>query len=426
MKTQLEGLGLDYKAPEFGGKAPSRPRKGASKKGKNKSSSSGAKNDAPVAAHTGKGRIKPQKASSVPPVEEEIAPTFVQPEEEAPIVHISSDPELDIDDLPLVQKLKRKQAEDDTRAQSKKQRTSAEERVPEFVEKWLQPPRHRVNIACSDRSALERGSALGIAFHAAEVLRAPSEVQGANLWGEVARMAAQMLLLAKNGALAGEALRVGENEASNSLSVMRDDLETAQRHQPKLVQACEDANLEATKAISLVQKSIDEEKQRLKSEHEAQLKNIKRAHHEEMAKLVKEKDDLNKEAGAQRSKIDLLTEEKKALQKEKKILAKEDKRRQEELEALKKEKATAETPVSDMALKAHASLNNILILKRKLEADHPTINWDVKEMANFVIDFMASGRPIVDPAPAPLQDPVDEGEDSGSSSKSGEKSAGEE
>ncbi|CAL1382589.1 unnamed protein product [Linum trigynum] len=417
MKTQLEGLGLDYQEPKVSGKAPSRPWRGSSKKGKNKSSSSGAKGDAPVAAPTGKGRIKQQKAASAPLVEEEIVPTFVQPNEEALAVDIPSDPELDVDDLPLAQKLKRKLAEDDTRAQSKKQRTSAEERVPEFIKKWLQPPKHRVNIACSDRSALERASALGFAFHAAEVLRAPNEVQGANLWGEVARMAAQMLLLAKNGALAREALRVGENEACNSLSVMRDDLETAQRRQAELVQACETANLEAAKAVSLVQQSIDEEKQKLKAEHEAHLENVKRAHHEEMAKLVKERDDLDKEAGAQRSEIDLLTEEKKTLQKEKKILAKENRRRQEELEALKAEKAASGAPTSDLALKAQASLNSILILKRKLEVDHPTINWDVKEMANFVIDFMSSGRPIVDAPPAPPEDQADEeGSDSGSES----------
>ncbi|CAL1353661.1 unnamed protein product [Linum trigynum] len=417
MKTQLEGLGLDYQAPKVSGKAPSRQRRSSSKKGKNKSSSSGAKGDAPVTAPTGKGRMKQQKAASAPLVEEETAPAFVQLDEEALVANIPSDAELDIDDLPLVQKLKRKQVEDDTGAQSKKQRTSAEEKVPDFVEKWLQPPKHRVNLACSDRSALERAPALSFAFHAAEVLRAPSEVQGANLWGEVARMAAQMLLLANNGALAGEALRVGENEACNSLSVMRDDLETAQRRQAELVQACETANLEAAKAVSLVQDSIDEEKKRLKQEHEAHLETVKRAHHEEMAKLVKERDDLDKEAGAQRSEIDLLTEEKKALQKEKKILAKENRRRQEELEALKAEKAGTGAPTSDLALKAQASLNNILILKRKLEADHPTINWDVKEMANFVIDFMSSGRPIVDAPPAPTKDQADEeGSDSGSDS----------
>ncbi|CAL1412549.1 unnamed protein product [Linum trigynum] len=432
MRTQLEGMGLDYKAPDFGGKAPSRPKKGTSKKGKNKSSSSGVKADAPAASRKSKGRSSPrrtntQKAPIVSLVEEEeVAPSVVQPEDRAPSVDIPSDAELDIDDVPLGHKLKRKNVEGDAQVPSKRQRTSAEERVPEFVEKWLQPPRHRVNIACSDRSALERGSALGFAFHAAEVLRAPSDVQGANLWGEVARMATQMLLLAKNGALASEALRMGENEAANSLSVMRDDLATAQRRQAELVQACKDANLEAAKAISLVQKSIDEEKQRLKSEHEAQLESVKRAHHEAMAKLVKERDDLDKEAGAQRSEIDLLTEEKMALEKEKKILTRENKRRQEELEALKQGKATETAPVSDMALKAQASLNSILILKRKLEADHPTINWDVKEMANFVIDFMASGRPVVDPAPAPPQEPEDEGEDSGSSSESGDESSGEE
>ncbi|CAL1384989.1 unnamed protein product [Linum trigynum] len=163
------------------------PEKGTSKRGKNKTSSSGVKADAPLSAQKSKGRSSPrrtksQKALIVSLVEEEVAPTVVQPEDGAPSVDIPYNAVLDIDDVPLVQKLKRKNAEEDAQAQSKKQRTSAEERVPEFVEKWLQPPRHRVNIACSDRSALERGSALGFAFHAAEVLRAPSEVQGANLW----------------------------------------------------------------------------------------------------------------------------------------------------------------------------------------------------------------------------------------------------
>ncbi|CAL1372108.1 unnamed protein product [Linum trigynum] len=69
-----------------------------------------------------------------------------------------------------------------------------------------------------------------------------------------------MLLLAKNGALAGEALRVEEAEASASLGVMRDDLETAKRRQTELVQACEDANIEAAKAASLVQQSMDEDR----------------------------------------------------------------------------------------------------------------------------------------------------------------------
>ncbi|CAL1372034.1 unnamed protein product [Linum trigynum] len=435
MKTQLENMGLDYQAPVFAGKAPSRQwKKGASKKGGSaKPSSIGAEArgiaDAPVvSAGKGKGRssprkIKPQKVPNAQLAEEERAPDDVQKEDGA-FVTVQSDPELDIDDIPLNQKLKRK-ADDDASARGKKQRTSAEERVPDFVEKWLQPPRHKVNIACSDRSALERSSALGFAFHAAEVLRAPSDVQGKNLWGEVARMAAMMLLLAKNGAMAHEELRMGEVEASSSLGVVRDDLETAQRRQAELVQACEDATLEAAKAASLLQQTMDEEKKKLKLEHEAELETVKRAHHEEMAKLMKEKAVLDKESGAQRSEIDLLIEEKKTLQKEKKVLTRENKRRQEELEALKG-KSTAEAPVSDMALKAQASLNSILILKRKLEVDHPTINWDVKEMVNFVIDFMASGRPVVDPAPAPPQDPADEGEDSGSSSGSDEESAGEE
>ncbi|CAL1376787.1 unnamed protein product [Linum trigynum] len=143
-----------------------------------------------------------------------------------------------------------------------------------------------------------------------------------------------------------------------------------------------------------------------------------------MAKLMKDKADLDKEMGAQKSEIDLLLQEKKALRKEKKVMEKENKRRQEELDALRKEKATSEAPTLDMALKAQASLNSILILKRKLEAYHPTISWDVKEMANFVIDYMASVRPVVDQAPAPPQNPVDEEEDSGSSSESSDESAG--
>ncbi|CAL1376786.1 unnamed protein product [Linum trigynum] len=262
MKTLLDNMGLDYQAPVFQGKAPSRPKKGSSKRGKAKSSSAGAETqvgaNAPAAsAGKGKGRsspkkMKPQKVASAPLVEEKDAPPYVQPGEGTLSIDVVSDPELDIDDVPLGKKLKRKAA-NDVPAHSKKQRTSAEAQVPEFVEKWLQPPKHKVDIACSDRSALERGPTLGFAFQAAEVLRAPSEVQGANLWVEVASVAAQILLLAKNGALAGEALRVGEAQGSASLRVMRDDLEMAQRRQAELVQACEDANLEAAKAVSLVQ-----------------------------------------------------------------------------------------------------------------------------------------------------------------------------
>ncbi|CAL1390422.1 unnamed protein product [Linum trigynum] len=122
MKTQLEGLGLDYQAPK-------------------------------VSAPTGKGRIKHQKAASAPLVEEEIVPTFVQPNEEALAVDIPSDPELDVDDLPLAQKLKRKQAEDDTQAHSKKQRTSAEKRVPDgrpIVDAPPAPPEDQADEEGSD------------------------------------------------------------------------------------------------------------------------------------------------------------------------------------------------------------------------------------------------------------------------------------
>ncbi|CAL1403033.1 unnamed protein product [Linum trigynum] len=186
MKTQLENLGLDYQAPAFRGRVPSRSKKGASKRGKIKSSSTGAATqveaDAPAAsASKGKGRssprrIKPQKVPSAPLVEEESVPASFQPEEGALAVDVPSVPELDIDDVLLGQKLRRK-VEGDASAQSKKQRTSAEAQVSEFVEKWLQSPMHRVEIAFSDRSALERGPALGFAFHAAQVLRSPSDVQ---------------------------------------------------------------------------------------------------------------------------------------------------------------------------------------------------------------------------------------------------------
>ncbi|CAI0436576.1 unnamed protein product, partial [Linum tenue] len=333
-------------------------------------------------------------------------------------------PELDIDEVPLSSKLKRK-SEGGASTHVKKQRIAEEAPVHPFVQKWLQPPKHRVVVECSDRSALERGSALGFAFRASEVLRAPSSVEGKNLWGEVARIAAEMLHLAKNGAMAQEALRLGEVEANNALSVAQDDLETARRRQAELAKECEDANLEAAKAASLLQTRVDEEKEKLKVAHEAQLEILKRAHHEEVARLVNEKADLDKENGDQRSEIDLLLDEKKALQKENKQLIREGKRRQEEIEALKSEKPAPQAPGSDLAVKAQASLNSILILKRKLEADHPNIKWDVKEMANFVIDFMASGRPIVDATPAPPVDQEDEAA-SGSSSESSDDEDGDE
>ncbi|CAL1388736.1 unnamed protein product [Linum trigynum] len=159
MKTQLENMGLDYQAPVIPGKAPSRPKKGASKKGKGKPASSRAKGtseaDAP-AAPSGKEngrssprRIKPQRVPS-----EKNAPADIPPETEAP-GSAQSDHALDIDEVPLSHRLKRK-ADDGESAHGKKQRTGEEAHVPAFVEKWLQPPRHKVVVECSDRSALER------------------------------------------------------------------------------------------------------------------------------------------------------------------------------------------------------------------------------------------------------------------------------
>ncbi|CAL1413157.1 unnamed protein product [Linum trigynum] len=439
MKTQLENMGLDYQAPVFPGKAPSRQRKkGASKKGGSaKSSSTSAKArgaaDAPVvSAGKGKGRSSPRriKPQQVPSARRKSGRRMMSTKRMRCLSLFSPTPNWMLTTFLLLRNSRGRLMMMPRRAE----RSSAQARRKGSQSLWKNGSNHpgiRLISPVLTDPHWSGVSALGFAFHAAEVLRAPSDVQGKNLWGEVARMAAMFLflnrcfLLAKNGAMAHEEQRMGEVEASSSLGVVRDDLETAQRRQAELVQACDDATLEAAKAASLLQQTMDEEKKKLKLEHEAELETVKRAHHEEMAKLMKERADLDKEAGAQRSEIDLLIEEKKTLQKEKKILARENKRRQEELEALKG-KATSEAPVSDMALKAQASLNSILILKRKLEADHPTINWDVKEMANFVIDFMSSGRPVVDPAPAPPQNPVDEGEDSGSGSESDEESAGEE
>ncbi|CAL1402035.1 unnamed protein product [Linum trigynum] len=186
---------------------------------------------------------------------------------------------------------------------------------------------------------------------------------------------------------------------------------------------CEDAHLEAAKSASLIQHIVDEEKRKLREEYEAQIEADRMAHHEVVAKLEKEKLDSEQDSGAQRSEIVILLQDKSALKKENKVLTNDNKRRLSEIKALKQEEALeaqsanyAKSPAGQ-ALKAEASLKSILILKKKLEAEHPDLNWDVTSMVEYVIAYMESGRQVTDEAPEEGDD--EESEDGHSSSDTG-------
>ncbi|CAL1360494.1 unnamed protein product [Linum trigynum] len=253
----------------------------------------------------------------------------------------------------------------------------------------------RISLSCSPRAAVDRGCAMGLALSASQQLQVPSEITEERPWAEVACMGVKMLLLAEAGARKADVAAEESREASMSLSTMKDNLENSTARREQLIKECEEAQLEVAKQISTLQATLEAERRQRDTEFASLMAKERLEFEVKLAALAADKEALTKDLGARDTELATLREEKTSLEDELKAAAyrrgdykKALRGARKEVRALKASLKHFASSEAGQELIAKASLDSLVLAKRKLDQEYPDVVVDFPDLVNFVIEEM--------------------------------------
>ncbi|CAL1360169.1 unnamed protein product [Linum trigynum] len=204
-----------------------------------------------------------------------------------------------------------------------------------------------------------------------------------------------MLLLAKAGARKADVAAEECREARASLSSMKDNLENSTARREQLIKECDEAQLEAAKQISTLQATLEAEHRQRDAEFASLMAKERLEFEVKLAALAADKEALTQDLGARDTELATLSEEKASLEDEVKAAAyrrgdykKALRDARKKIRALKASLKRFASSEAVQELIAKASLDSLVLAKRKLDQEYPDIVVDFPDLVNFVIEEM--------------------------------------